>query len=86
LAFEADRGRERDGRWVAVQRVLLGLDRAAGAFVRPAGEALHHEASNAGLARGRQQDVGALGPQAVRELESSSIVRISVLPSTAVSS
>jgi hypothetical protein len=49
-----------------VERVVLGFDRAAGARVAVAGEALGDDLRDAGLARGREQRVRALGAQAVR--------------------
>ena len=53
-------------RRVRVQRVGLGLDRAAGALARPAGERLRDQQL---AVRRRQQVLGALGPQPVRERE-----------------
>ena len=52
-----------------VQWVLLGLDRAAGAYVGPAGVALGDEAAGAGALRRPQEVFGAGRPQAVGELE-----------------
>jgi hypothetical protein len=52
-------------RRVRVQRIVLGLDGASGALVRPAGEALRHEPPDTGGARGRKQVVGAARPQLV---------------------
>ena len=48
-----------------VQRVVLGLDRAADPRVGPGREALRDEALDARLAGGREQVVSALGAQAV---------------------
>ena len=48
-----------------VERIFLGLDRPALAGVRPAGEALGHEAADIDVARGCEQRVGAFGAEAV---------------------
>jgi len=58
LARRSDRG--------GIERVVLGLDRPAVARGPEAGEALGDEAVDARLAGGREQRVGALGPQPVR--------------------
>ena len=50
---------------IVVERVLLGLDRAADAGVGPAAEALGDEAAGAGLAGAFEQVGGALGPQPI---------------------
>jgi hypothetical protein len=49
-----------------IERVVLGLDRPALALGPEAGEALGDEPVDPRLARGRDQRVGALGPQPVR--------------------
>ena len=63
----ADRGQRlaHAARRVGVERVVLGLDRPAGARIGPAREALRDEALDAGRARGREQVVGPLGAQPV---------------------
>jgi hypothetical protein len=53
-----------------VERVLLGLDRRTGARVRAkAGDPLRYEPLHPHRLPGREQVVGALGPQAVGERE-----------------
>ena len=58
LARRRDRG--------GIEGVVLGLDQTALARGPEAGEALRDEPADARLARGREQRVGALGPQPVR--------------------
>jgi hypothetical protein len=57
------------GRRIRVERVILGLDRAALADVRPAGVALDDEAPRAGGLRCGEQGVGALRAKLVRDRE-----------------
>jgi hypothetical protein len=52
-----------------VEGIVLGLDRAALACVAEAGEALGDESAHAGLVRGGQKSVGALGPEPVGRRE-----------------
>jgi hypothetical protein len=46
-----------------VERIVLGLDRPAPSGVPGGGEALRDESAHPGLARGRQQRVGAFRSQ-----------------------
>ena len=54
---------------VGVERVGLGLDRAAAADGGPAGERLRHDPAGARRERRGEQVLGALGPQPVRGRE-----------------